>query len=81
MMIKIKRFRGNEEPFKWKHFEGEVILWLVRGYGGYALSYKDLQEMAAERGLSVNCSTIYRWVQQYGPELENRIKINFKKDV
>jgi transposase-like protein len=62
MMIKIKRFRDNEEPFKWKHFEGEVILWLVRWYGRYALSYKNLQEIAAERGLSINRSTIYRWV-------------------
>jgi transposase-like protein len=56
-----------------------VILWLVRWYGRYALSYKDLQEMAAERGLSVNRSTIYRWVQQYGPELENRIKTTLKR--
>ena len=78
-MIQVKRFKEEENLFKWKHFEGEVILWLVRWYGRYALSYNDLREMAAERELSVCRSTIYRWVQQYGPELERRVKSLLKK--
>ncbi|ALB21479.1 hypothetical protein Psal006b_02927 [Piscirickettsia salmonis] len=49
-MVKRKRFKKNQ-PFKWKHYSGEIILWLVRWYGRYALSYRDLKEIAAERGL------------------------------
>ena len=75
----IKHFKDKEKPFKWKHFEGEIILWLVRWYSRYALSYNDLVEIAAERGLSVWRSTICRWVQQYSPELERRVKSVLKK--
>jgi transposase-like protein len=40
----------------------------------YSLSYRDLEEMMNERGLSVDHTTIYRWVQAYAPELERRIR-------
>jgi transposase, IS6 family len=46
----------------------------VRWYLRYALSYRDLEEMMNERGLSLNHTTIYRWVQAYAPELEKRIR-------
>jgi len=60
--------------FKWKHFQPEIILLNVRWYCRYALSYRDLEEMMAERGLSVDHTTIFRWVQQYGPELDQRCR-------
>ena len=60
--------------FKWKHVQPEIILLNVRWYCRYALSYRDLAEMMAERGLSVDHSTIHRWVLQYGPELDNRCR-------
>ena len=60
--------------FKWRHYESEIILLCVRWYLGYALSYRDLEEMMNERGLSVDHTTIYRWVQAYAPELEKRIR-------
>jgi transposase-like protein len=47
-------------PFKWRHFEAEIILLCVRWYLRYALSYRDLEEMMRERGLSVDHTTIYR---------------------
>ena len=59
-------------PFKWRHFEAEIILLCVRWYVRYSLSYRDLEEMMAERGLRVDHSTIYHWVQRYAPELEKR---------
>ena len=34
------------------------------------LSYRDLEQMMGERGVSVDHSTIYRWVQRYAPEIE-----------
>ncbi len=61
-------------PFKWRHFEGQIILLWVRWYLRYSLSYRDLEEMMAERGLGVDHTTIYRWVQEYAPELEKRCK-------
>jgi transposase-like protein len=68
------KHENQDNPFKWKHFEAEVILWTVRWYCRYALSYADLKEMVFERGLTVELSTICRWVHEYGPELSKRIK-------
>jgi IS6 family transposase len=50
--------------FKWRHFEGEVILWAVRWYCRYGISYRDLEQMMGERGVPVDNSTIFRWVQR-----------------
>ena len=54
-------------PFKWRHFEAEIILLCVRWYVRYSLSYRDLEEMMRERGLHVDHTTIYRWVQRSRP--------------
>ena len=43
-----------ENPFKWRHYESEIILLCVRWYLRYSLSYRDLEEMMAERGLSLD---------------------------
>jgi len=48
---------------KWRHFQGDVILWAVRWYCRYGISYRDLEQMIGERGVPVDHSTIYRWVQ------------------
>ena len=53
--------------FKWKHYEGEIILLNVRWYLKYPLSYRNLKEMMIERGIQVDHSTIMRWVHQYSP--------------
>ena len=60
------------EDFKWRHFRGEIILWAVRWYCRYGVSYRDLEEMLEERGVAVDHTTIYRWVQAYAPEIERR---------
>ncbi len=67
-----------QEDFKWRHFEGEIILWAVRWYCKYGISYRELEEMLKERGVDVDHSTIYRWVQHYAPELQKRLKWYFK---
>jgi transposase, IS6 family len=51
---------NDATPFKWRHFEAEIILLCVRWYLRYSLSYRDLEEMMAERGLHVDHTTIYR---------------------
>jgi len=60
--------------FKWKHFVGEIILLNVRWYLKYPLSYRNLKEMMAERGVIVNHTTIMRWVHQYSPEIEKKVR-------
>ena len=41
-------------PFHGRHFQGEIILWAVRWYCKYGISYRELQEMLAERGVNVD---------------------------
>ena len=53
--------------FRHRHYQPEIILLCVRWYLRYSLSYRDLEEMMTERGLYVDHTTIYRWVQHYGP--------------
>ncbi len=48
----VKKHTDKHLSFEWKHFEGDITLWLVRWYRCYALSYKDLTEMAAESSLA-----------------------------
>jgi transposase, IS6 family len=69
---------AEQQPFKWRHFEAEIILVCVRWYLRYALSYRDLEELMLERGLHVDHTTIYRWVQRYAPELEKRCRPHLK---
>jgi IS6 family transposase len=68
----------EQHPFKWRHFQAEIILLCVRWYLRYSLSYRDLEEIMLERGLHVDHTTIYRWVQQYAPELERRCRPHLK---
>lgn len=48
----------QENPFKWRHYQREIILLCVRWYLRYSLRYRDLEEMVMERGLSVDHTTI-----------------------
>jgi transposase, IS6 family len=60
--------------FKGRHFPADLILWAVRWYCRYPLSYRHLEEMSKERGLAMDHSTVARWVQEYGPELEKKLR-------
>jgi len=68
----------NSSPFKWRHFEPSLILLCVRWYCRFQLSYRDLEEMMRERGLEVDHSTVWRWVQRYAPEINKRIRPHLK---
>jgi hypothetical protein len=48
--------------FKWKHYEGEIILLNLRWYLKYPLSFRNLEEMMAERGIKVDHTTLMRAV-------------------
>ena len=68
----------QDNPFKWRQYEPEIILLCVRWYLRYSLSYRDLEEIMVERGLPVGHTTIYRWVQRYVPALEKRVRAQLK---
>jgi transposase, IS6 family len=71
----MKRTRGPRLPvrmpsgFAGFRFPPEVILLAVRWYLRYGLSYRDLEELPAERGIEVDHVTLYRWVQRFTPLL------------
>jgi IS6 family transposase len=60
--------------FKGRRFPVSIILVCVRWYCKYGISYRDLEEMMAERGVQVDHTTLYRWVQRYAPMMEQRIR-------
>src|SRR5947208_15015093 len=66
--------RNRPVLFRGRHFEDQIIVLCVRWYLSYSLSYRDLEQMMAERNLSVDHSTIARWVLRYAPELNKRIR-------
>ena len=59
--------------FKGSHFEREVILWGMRWYVAYRISYRQLEEMMQERGVEVDHS-INRWVVKYVPFLDEQFR-------
>ena len=67
--------------FTHRHFRKEIILTLIRWYLAYSLSYRDIEELALERGIKVDHTTIYRWVVTYSPQLEENFRKKHKKTV
>jgi transposase-like protein len=65
---------GGMINFKGSQFEREIILWGVRWYVAYPISYRQLEEMMGERGVAVDHSTLNRWVIKYAPEFEKQFR-------
>src|SRR3954451_14898260 len=63
---------NTAQAFRGFRFPAEVILWAVRWYLQFPISYRDLEQMLADRGVAVDHTTMYRWVQRFAPELEKR---------
>src|SRR5215216_5724380 len=71
-MRTVHRSRRSIPPrsaFAGVRFPSEVIVLAVRWYLRFGLSYRDLEELLAERGIQVDHVTIYRWVQRFTPLL------------
>src|SRR5437763_16985211 len=68
---------GN--PFKGRQFPGEVIVLCVRWYLRYPLSYEHVAELVAARGVEVDASGSWRWVQAYAPALKKRCRPHLKR--
>jgi len=56
---------GRGGCFKGRQFTAEVILWAARWYFQFPISYRDLELMLQDRGISVDHTTIFRWIQAY----------------
>jgi len=56
--------------FKGRHFKKTIILMATRWYLADSLSYRDIEELMAERGVAVDHSTVNRWVVKYSPKIE-----------
>ncbi len=67
--------------FKGHRFEKDFILLCVRWYLAYPLSYRNLEEMMLERGVEVDHSNIYRWVQKFTPQLDAGFRNGKKRAV
>src|SRR3954468_8825132 len=76
--IAAKLKRRSEDDFKGRHFEAALIVQAVSWYLRYPLSYRDIEEMLLGRGLTVDHSTINRWVLAYAPAIERRLR-RFRK--
>ena len=64
--------------FKWRQTEPQLILCAVRWYLRYSLSLRDVEELLEERCLEADHTTVWRWVQRFGPELEQRMRRHLK---
>ena len=57
--------------FKWSHFAKEIILWGIRWYVAYPISYRQVEEMMQECGVTVAHSPRNRWVIRMLQRLKN----------
>jgi transposase, IS6 family len=64
----------REGAFKGRHFTSEIILWALRWYLAFPISYRDLSAMLLDRGIAVDHTTLFRWVQAYAAKLEQRVR-------
>ena len=58
--------------FSGRHYPKFIIVQAVRWYVSYGLSYRNIEEMMAERGFPMDHSTLNRWVLHHAPLLEER---------
>lgn len=67
--------------FAGKQFPKDIILMAVRWYVAYPLSYRNIEELMAERNVKVDHATLNRWVIEYSPALENEFRAHCKKTI
>ena len=64
--------------FAGKHFPKDIILMAIRWYVAYPLSYRNIEELMAERNVTVDHATLNRWVIEFSPQLENEFRKKYK---
>lgn len=66
--------QNNKNLFKSRQFTAQIILWAVRWYLQFPISYRDLERMLADRGVQVDHTTLFRRIQADAPELDKCIR-------
>jgi IS6 family transposase len=61
-----------DQFFRGRQSTAEVILWAVRWYIMFPISYRDLEPMLQDRGVEIAHTTLFRWIQAYALEIEKR---------
>jgi transposase-like protein len=74
ILVGLASERSTVVDFKGSHFEREIVLWGVRWYVAYPISYRQLEEMMEERGVEVDHSSLNRWVLKYAPLLDQAFR-------
>ena len=69
----------RQSPFKHHRFPRDIIFCSVRWYLRYPLSYQEVVDHLAERRITADRSTVYRWVQKIGPELTKRTEKHLRR--
>jgi len=69
----------KDSSFKGRHLTSKVILWALRWYFAFLVSYRDLALMLADRGVVVDHTTLFRWVQAYAAKLEQRVRRHLRQ--
>jgi transposase-like protein len=64
----------GDGAFRGRHFTASVILWALRWYLAFPISYRELAAMLSDRGVAVDHTTLFRWVQAYAARLEQRVR-------
>jgi len=64
--------------FRKRQFEPIIIVTCARSYSRFSLSLRDLKDLMGESGLTVDHSTMRRWVQRYGPEMHRGLRGSLK---
>ena len=68
------RSQADRSAFAGFRFPAEVITIAVRWYLRYGLSYRDVEELLAERGGDVDHVSVYRWVQRFTPLFADAVR-------
>ncbi|MCW2242393.1 transposase-like protein [Azospirillum canadense] len=66
--------RSGKNPFEGRPVTAALILWAVRWYLQFPISDRALERMLADRGVAVDHTTTFRWIQAYAPELDKRLR-------
>src|SRR5712692_9936355 len=64
----------RDGTFKGRQFAADIILWAVRWYLMFPISYRDLEMMLADRGVEVDHTTMFRWILAYAEDFEKRLR-------
>jgi len=60
--------------YRYCHFPAEIIQHTVWLYARFTLSFRDIEELLAERGIEVSYESIRRWVARFGPQIARRLR-------